>query len=452
MLLSFRVANHRSIRDEQQLLLTPAYEADRPAGASWPAVPVTGIFGANAAGKSNVLHALDYMRSMVVNSLKEAEPDGGVKRRPFCLDSTFAQRGSSFAVDLMLRGDRYTYGFTVDDHRVLDEWLYRYRSTPRYSAGRKHVLFEREGDRFSLAKELGEPGVSVSAITDANVLFLSVAARSRQTTLMPIFSWFSQLNCLVHRRVPMAATSSRLMDILEDERHRRWVFDFVRAADLGITDIKVVRPQEHQLRRLYETLLAERESGMADESGFADSPRHFRAFLRPVGIDQPRLLFAHRGDLGEGDLPAEDQSRGTLALLHLAGHAAVCVEKGAVLAVDELDESLHPLLSARLIGQFQSVKTNPRGAQLLFTSHDATLLGKLHGADVLRRDQVWFVEKDGCGASQLFPLSDFKPRQEENRERRYLNGSYGAVPVLPSELFEQALNTRGDWPSGPTQD
>lgn len=113
--------------------------------------------------------------------------------------------------------------------------------------------------------------------------------------------------------------------------------------------------------------------------------------------------------------------------------------------VDEIDASLHPLLTASLIRIFQSPTTNGPGAQLIFTSHDATLLGSIDGDDALKRDQVWFTSKDGDGASELFPLADFKPRREgENRQKRYLNGNYGAIPELSMRLFEQAITGRAD--------
>ncbi|MGW0586185.1 AAA family ATPase [Streptosporangium sp. NPDC002607] len=120
------------------------------------------------------------------------------------------------------------------------------------------------------------------------------------------------------------------------------------------------------------------------------------------------------------------------------------LDRGSLLIVDELDSSLHPYLSAQLVKLFREPETNPLGAQLIFTSHDATLLGRIQGEEVLHRDHVWFTEKDECGATELFPLSDFKPRKDENRERRYLTGRYGAVPIVNDELFAAALSRRGE--------
>ena len=148
MLLSFRFANHRSFRDEQQLNLLPVYDADPPdEGAELEAVPVAGIFGANASGKSNVISALSYMSRMVGESDRESEPGLGPRRQPFRLDPEISAQPSSYAVDLMLEGVRHTYGFRLDSKQVLEEWLYS------YPLRRKRVIFERTEQHFDWGEE-----------------------------------------------------------------------------------------------------------------------------------------------------------------------------------------------------------------------------------------------------------------------------------------------------------
>ncbi|MFC6931166.1 ATP/GTP-binding protein [Actinomadura yumaensis] len=140
----------------------------------------------------------------------------------------------------------------------------------------------------------------------------------------------------------------------------------------------------------------------------------------------------------------KEQSTGTQSLYRLARPAFVALDRGTPFVVDEIDSSLHPFLTAQLIRLFRDPATNPRGAQLVFTSHDVSLLGRIQGEEILRRDHIWFTEKDDCGATELFPVSEFKPRRDENRERRYLAGRYGAVPVVNDELFVAALASRED--------
>lgn len=152
MLLSFRVANHRSIKEEQQLLLGPVYEADRPEGTDWEAVPVVAVFGANAAGKSNVVDALRYMEHMVRSSHRDAEPGAGTERFAFALDEECRAEPSWFVVDLSLDGVRHTYGFSLDDERVVDEWLYS------YPHGRKRIVFQRARRGLHLRRQTAPQG------------------------------------------------------------------------------------------------------------------------------------------------------------------------------------------------------------------------------------------------------------------------------------------------------
>ncbi|MGH3167202.1 MAG: AAA family ATPase, partial [Trebonia sp.] len=170
MLLSFRFANHRSFRDEQQLNLLPVY-GDDDAG-SWNAVPVAGIFGANASGKSNVINAFEYMSRMVGQSDRESEPGQGPRRQPFRLDRETAAQPSSYAADLVIGDVRHTYGFTIADQGVVSEWLYA------YPLRRKRVVFERNGQEFDWGEESARSSVrKLADIVAPTALFLSVAAR-----------------------------------------------------------------------------------------------------------------------------------------------------------------------------------------------------------------------------------------------------------------------------------
>lgn len=409
MLLSFRAANHRSLRDEQQLLLTPAYADDT---ADWQAVPVVGIFGANASGKSNVIDALEYMGRMVRRSFRESEPGTGVERRPFALDPAMSDEPSTFVVDLLLEGVRYTYGFAVDDTRVIEEWMY---SFPR---GRQRNLFHRTGDQYSYGEHSPSSLRQTEEITESNVLFLSVAARAKQPELQRVFLWFSSLAI----RSLSSPRSRPLRDAPSTQVLER-ITALLRAADTGIESTEIVEYQYEPLNSVLR-ILEERQGG--------------------VFLPNKQVIFRHHGSQGPVGLSMRDQSRGTQALFELGLDAHLALDGGRPLVIDELDSSLHPFLTAQLIRLFRDPKDNPRQAQLLFTSHDATLLGRIQGEEVLHRDHVWFTEKDQFGATELFPLSAFKPRREENRERRYLAGRYGAVPVVDEELFAAALAARRD--------
>jgi len=411
VLLSFRVANHRSIKEEQQLLLGPVYEADRPEGTDWEAVPVAAVFGANAAGKSNVVDALRYMAEMVSSSHRDAEPGAGIKRNPFALDEECCGEPSWFVVDLSLEGIRHTYGFSLDDDRVVDEWLYS------YPHGRKRVVFQRSGEDFSFGDAQPRKELElVRKITEPNSLFMSVAARSRQDAFLPVYEWFAQgVRFRGGSGWEFLLLSMLVGKLLKDPARIPGVIGLLKAADLGIENVGV-----EQVNYVV--------------------PRGPKSSQWPHEV--PVVWVEHQGRSGPVRLGLEHQSSGTKALLAYAESVLDVLDGGGLLVVDEIDSSLHPRLTAHLVKLFQDETTNPQGAQLLLTTHDASLLGRSGGEDILKRDQVWFVEKDAYGETTLYPLSDFKPRQEENRERRYLGGSYGAVPLLNEELFAAAVAVR----------
>ncbi|MEU8798905.1 ATP-binding protein [Spirillospora sp. NPDC048819] len=411
MLLSFRAANHRSLRSEQQLLLTPVYASDQPDDAPWEALTVTGIFGANASGKSNVLDAFQYMANLVRWSFRENEPGGGIERHPFALDEGMLAEPSTFVVDVEIDGVRHTYGFALDDVRIIEEWMYS------YPLKKRRTVFHRRGDVYEYGEHSPKGLRQAEQLTEPNVLFLSVAARSKQQILRPIYEWFQRIAWRTSSREYGPLTSGPVVQATER------ITDLLRAADTGIVD-----------------------AVMLDESDDEYAAR-INATWAGEGKPPPRrkrLHFQHQGADGEATLSLSEQSTGTKFLYRLGRSAFRALDLGTPFVVDELDSSLHPFLAAQVIKLFRDPQINTRGAQLIFTSHDATLLGRIRGEDVLLRDHIWFTEKDECGATELFPVSEFKPRSEENRERRYLAGRYGAVPQINDELFAAALAARED--------
>ena len=437
MLLSFRFANHRSFRDEQQLNLMPVYSSDAQQPEGLRPVLTAGIFGANASGKSNCLNALEFMRYMVLRSDRDVEPGRGISRDPFLLTPQSRTELSRYVVDLVSHGIRHTYGFTVNDDGVLEEWLYQ------YPLKKKRRIFERDGQKFIWGEESGKRSElgNVAAITAPTALFLSTMARFA-TVGMPaevadplydVYRWF-QGNRVRSISGPRHFGSGKTWP--QDEKDQRIIVELLKAADVGIVDVSLSRIRDH--------LYAETGDGEATQAGkVSQLEGSWISFVPERSLE--RLRFRHRGSDVSVSLDLAQESTGTRQLLDLALDAAHILRVGGTMTIDEIDASLHPILTAKLIGLFQSPTTNPRGSQLIFTSHDAALLGTIDGEEVLRRDEIWFAEKQDDGASVLYPLSDFKPRKEgENRQRRYMNGNYGAVPNLSTYLFERAVASRGD--------
>jgi hypothetical protein len=443
VLLSFRFANHRSFRYEQQLNLTKIYDRKSADSGQNGAVRVIGVFGANASGKSNCLHALGYMRRMVISSDRDVEPGLGLVRDPFRLAAECLNEPSRYVVDLILENVRYTYGFTLDSERILEEWLYS------YPLNRRRRVFERDGDDFLWGEESGKKSdlERIAEITAPTALFISTVARFSHRKaesdtpdaepLHTVYGWFYRTRA---RTRPGPRVSRHLgMAFPDVEDDRLVIVDLLRAADIGIVDVTIKSP-----RLVQSPSFADPDGDLVGETSVPVTVIR-RQDREAAARGERRIQFAHRGASGEVMLELSDESAGTQQLLDLAIDASTVLRLGGTMTVDEIDASLHPLLTAKLIALFQSEITNPRGSQLIFTSHDAALLGTFDTEEILHRDEIWFVEKDEAGSSAVYPLTDFKPRREgENRQRRYLNGNYGGIPDLSFALFERALAGRGD--------
>ncbi|WHM37929.1 ATP-binding protein [Streptomyces sp. BPTC-684] len=417
MLLSFRVANHGSLREPQELNFVPAYEDERPA------VTVAAIYGANASGKSTMVDAFEFFGRAVRDSQARWLPGADVPRRPFLLDHASRHERSSYAVDILLDGVRYVYGFAVTDTAVAEEWLYS------YPKGRKRVLFERDGTAMTYGATLTGERVAIERTVRPNSLYLSAAAQASHEQLGAVWRALTEGRRVVGDSdrqffTQAGAVLTWIYQVLDEEGLPVGT-DVLTAADLGV----------HGIRRSPEKSEFGRKLRFRD--GRAPQDEVETALMDAASGS---LQFVHKVGDEEFLLPAAAESAGTKTWLNLVTMALRAILDGTSLWVDEIDVSLHPLLTAKLLSLFQNPELNPLGAQLVFTTHDASLLGTMLGEQVLRRDQVWFVEKaPKTGASELYPLSDFKPRKGENFERRYLAGSYGAVPLLPETAFEDMV-------------
>jgi ABC-type dipeptide/oligopeptide/nickel transport system ATPase subunit len=399
MLLGVRVANVLSFREEQRLAFVATDLNDgsaRPTGVREHGkeilvVPVLGLYGANASGKTNLLAALRLMRVAVLESLRWFSDPKTVRRIAFALDPESALEPSFYEVDLVLTdGVRYTYGFEIDDDRVRGEWLHA------YPKGRKQVWFDRVDDKVGFPGEgLRGEKLELARRTRPDALFLSIAAQFNHEQLMPIFAWFRDNLWLVSPEQPdrVQRLNHARKKVVRDATFREQIARLLKVADLGISGIEVVSETDEQIRLIHQ------------------------AGSREVPLDFAR------------------ESMGTRSWFALLGAVLDAFAAGTTILVDELDASLHPTMSAEVIRMFQDPDANPHGAQMLFTTHDATLLHTLLGEDrVLDRDTVWLTEKDAEGATELYPLTGFQPppRKEDNLFRKYLLGKYGGTPRVSS--------------------
>jgi len=403
---------------------------------------VAGLYGANASGKSNVLQALLFMRIAVLRSHRRWDPDDGVPVEPFLLDPKFKDEPSLFEVQVLLDGMRYQYGFRATSEAIVGEWLYV------YPGSRRQMWFERDinaDDEFAFGKNFGGRNRTISQLTRSNSLFLSTAIANNHKRLAPLYHWFDQ-----HLRSVSPGNRNARTDYTVgffEKNPKRWaeVSQMMQFADLGIEDIRVRHediPQDAQqsLRSLYETVSGNESFTM--EGGGRNADEFFEKMSRVVEV-------AHHSSAARNTvfLPFSKESLGTQIWFALIGPVLRVLANADTLLVDELDASLHPRLTAEILRMFRDPVKNPKQAQIIFTTHDTTLLGTLLAGRELLRDQVWFTEKDDEGATTLYPLTDFSPRKAENLERGYLQGRYGAVPVLDDRILLKVFDDLGYLPA-----
>ncbi len=429
VLLAFRAENVRSFKDELELSLLATAMAEKQhvrevprneEGALVRVNPVAGVFGANASGKSNLLKVMMDMRRHVLDSFRLGVPDGNIAREPFRLDKRASERPSRYEIALLLNGVRHEYGMELDDKLVAREWAYH------YPKGRPRLLFDREGDAIRLGSVERSRSRAVLDLLRPNALLVSTAAAAGHPLLMPLYRWF-------HRNLRSAEAESRAArqlltaQMLDDDIHREAVLRMLHAADLGITDVRIhaLDPAfKERVRRALPILMGTEEQPPEDAHPLLE------------GLDElANVNLIHRGSGTEFELEAHMESLGTLIWFGLVGPVLDSLRRGAVLLVDEIDASLHPNLVEQLVQMFQNPESNPRHAQLVFNSHDTTLLGDAVNERLLGRDQIWFTQKLNDGRTELYPLSRFNPRKQEAIGKRYLDGWYGAKPIVTTEDF-----------------
>jgi len=414
MLIEFRVTNFRSLRDEQVLSLVAArdktLQETNTLATSIKAAPTllrsAAIYGANAGGKSNLIKALQYMRGVVAESATALQPGQTFSVQPFKLDGVSASQPTEFEVTFILDGVRYQYGFALTPERIVSEYLLVYKAFKPQRWFDRSFDPETGKDRYEFGPGLkGQKSVWENA-TRPNSLFLSMAVQLNSEQLRPVFDWFVNRLVIINEITPLSPKFS--VQMLRNEEGKRAICDFLGAADISIADIDVIT-RKVQGQAVHLDLVGGKTE------------------VRNEEVEQDELRFRHVTDQGEAVFGLQDESSGTRNLLFITGPVLHILSKGLTLVVDELDTSLHTLLVQRLVRLFHNPEQNRNGAQLVFTTHDASLLD----ADGLfRRDQIWFVEKNREQASTLYALAEFSPRKNEALARGYLMGRYGALPFL----------------------
>lgn len=394
MLIQFSVENYLSIKDKVVLSLLASRDNEHPEhlilDGNKNYLKSAVIYGANASGKSNVLNAFWFMVNYVLTSHNQ-QVHKAIDRIPFKFDKETPARPSSFEVIFTANGIRYAYGFSVTDKAVVEEYLYYYPN------GRQAIIFERKDTTdFRFTVDIDEQN-TLKERTSANKLYLSVASNWSYVKVIPVLEWFA--SCQIITKNSVADAYGLEAEQLKDDDYRRVIASMLRIADFGIQSLQV------------------RDSDPI-------SSKRGDIF---TNVDAVHTVQDVEGNISSYTLNMTEESDGTNSYFKLIGVVKKALDLGTLLVADEMDAHLHPLLTKHLVSLFNSAEFNPKGAQLIFTSHNTNLLD----LDVLRRDQIWFTEKDEqTAATDLFSLYDFSIRKDAKVEKGYLIGRYGAIPFI----------------------
>ena len=424
MLVQFTVGNFRSIKEPVTLSLTATKLKSQyqeindnnvfDTSTNLNLLKSAVVYGANASGKSNLIKALSFMRNFVINSSRESQATDPIKVEPFALGTQWGNQPSYFEIVFFLDGVMYRYGFEADKHKIHREWLFQ-------TIRRESKIFIRKSgqpkidmtDSFRRTE-----GRELAEITRPNALFLSVLAQWNGRLAQTILTWFKEIGIIsgIH---DVGYKSFTIDQFQNNSVIQQDINNFMQEMDLGIHHINII-----------ETEIVQPDQA---QTNAPLQIRELPAFPLRYRVQRTTITTLHEKLDDEGE-PLEyvefelneHESAGTQKAFALSGLLFHTLRNGKILVIDELDARLHPFITKSIIQLFNSNKTNPHNAQLIFATHDTNHLSNR----LFRRDQIWFMEKDKFAATDLYALSDFKIRNDASYETDYITGKYGAIPFV----------------------
>ncbi len=421
MLLQFSVNNFRSIKDTVTFSMNTASNKENEHSfqvRSYHLLNSAVIYGANASGKSNVLKAMGFMRALVLNKPKITQSTDKLPHEPFRLNTETEQASSYFEIVFFLENIKYRYGFEADNSTVYSEWLFSDEND------KEARLFERDSEQslHYVNKQKFKEGIGIKVPN--NQLFIWKCDQNDGDISKKILKWFNYFNYI--DGLDRDGYFHVALKQMENEHAKSELLKLVKVADLGIEGINIEENTISQDFIKNVPIPEEIKQKILSEGGNLSSielqslHKKFNAENQEIGS----VLF-------ELD---EDESQGTKKFFALSAPILDTLEKGKVLLIDELDASLHPMLTESFVKLFNNKELNKHNAQLVFVTHDIHLLSV---PGLFERDQIWFTEKDKFGSTDLYSLIEFRKnnkgkdvRATDNLEKHYLQGRFGAVPNI----------------------
>ena len=419
MLLQFSVNNYKSIKDTITFSMATSSKDEGNSFniGKYELLKSAIIYGANASGKSNFLKAMAFMGKIVLNKNKVIQSTDTLEHFPFKLNTDTQNSSSTFEIVCFINNIKYRYGFEMDDTTVYAEWLYADEK------GKESKLFYRDAEEDDYInpnkfkegyKSFDKKELKINV--PKNQLFIWKCDQNDGEVSKSILSWFNRFNLI--DGMEHDGYIGFAMEQMENEDFKNEIVNLVKTADIGIEDI-----------------ILEKEKVPSEFFEEMSIPSDFKEKILEGGGLQRILLNTYHKQYDENDNEVgkiifeldEEESKGTRKFFKMSAPILNTLREGKVLIIDELDASLHPMLTKHLIKLFHNEKINTKNAQLIFATHDTNMLTPF----MFRRDQIWLTEKDKFGATDIYSLAQLKDViKNENFEKQYIQGKYGAIPYL----------------------
>ena len=417
MLLQFSVSNYRSIKDTIIFSMLSSLKNENSFKIKkYNLLNSAVIYGANASGKSNLLRAMAFMGRIVLNKIKVIQSTDTLPHDPFRLSSSTQDASSTFEIVFFIDETKYRYGFELDDTTVYAEWLYADEK------GKEAKLFYRDSEDDEYVNPKFKEGyiffdnLKSKIRVSSNQLFIWKCDQDGGKISKSILKWFSRFNLI--DGLDHGGYISYTMKKMEDLTFKNEMINLVKTADIGIENI-TMEEEEVPLDIVEKMgLPIDLKEEILKDGG-----------LKSVSINTFHKKFdENNNEIGNEIFELDDEeSLGTRKFFKMSAPILNTLQDGKILIIDELDASLHPLLTKHLIKLFSNKDINTKNAQLIFATHDTNLLKP----QIFKRDQIWFTEKDKYGSTTLYSILEIKGvRANDDFEKQYIQGKYGAVPYL----------------------
>lgn len=397
MLIQFNFRNFKSFKEDSSLDMTATSITEHPynlinSDNNEKYLRIAAIYGANASGKSSVIEAFDFMQNWISNSFKKASENEVIPFKRFAFDSDSAQTPAEFEVFFKYKNNEYQYGFSLDNKKIIEEWLYLKNDKNKYIP-----LFERSSGDINCNSKLLKGAENFITMVENKTLFLSIISNAKIPYAKDVFDWFLCSPVIDYGNIDFEGMLNQISSpVLEDEAYVQNLITFLNAIDINIDGIIV-------------------EKSNNENEDYKIHTKH---------LMNDKISYYK--------MPLSEESSGTQKMFKLFYFLELSLELGTPIFIDELDAKLHPLLLRYILTMFHDETINKNGAQLIYVTHDNYTLTK----DIFRRDQIWFVEKDSNAVSHLYSLAEYKSdddkkiRKDASYNKDYLLGKYGSVPIL----------------------